>query len=105
MKKKMIDIIALSFSVVVGISVLFAVLLHSNLYYSFISLQPAIITIVIFAFEWLAIDYFTLSALMVAMFLSFVTIATIFAEKYMNFHYKEEEQDVKKSKPKKAEAK
>ena len=92
------DSIVIVFSAIVAISVFFSVLLHQNIYYSLIFLLPAIFTLFIFGVEWLSGNYTVLSILIFIIILSFLTVAIVFARKYMEFHYSDEIAGGKKEK-------
>lgn len=94
------DNIVILFSVIVFISVFFTVLLHQNIYYSVMFLLPAIFSFFVFAVEWMGGNQTALSILMFIIIISFLTIAVIFAKKYMEFHYSDliEKENEKKAK-------
>ena len=90
-KKKMIDIVALSFSVIIGISVFFTVIYQHNIYSSFLFFQPAIISIFLVSFKWLSLcKNHLLFFLIIFIFFSFITIATIFSQRYFIFYRTQE---------------
>ena len=86
----MIDIVALSFSVIIGISVFFTIISQHNIYSSFLFFQPAIISIFLVSFKWLSLCKNHLLFFLIIFIFSFITIATIFSQKYFIFYRTQE---------------
>jgi len=86
-KKKMIDVFALSFSGIIGISIFFAIILQKNIYTSFLFFQPAIVSIFLVSFEWLSLyKNQLLFFIIIFIFFIFLSIVTIFSQKYVVFY-------------------